>query len=1024
MDTGRARRLLARLLPSIRVPRTCGAFILAVMFVATAALAREEVSLGEMSLVVRRWGVDAGLTGTRSDAVAQTPDGYLWVGNVDGLFRFNGRRFDHFTVSDWPERGHRWISRLCVDAKGLLWLATTRQRVGVYSGGVFNVVSELEDAGELLAWAPQPEGGVVACFKKDDHVLFAALDPEQFNPLSNPVSADIGTIHVSSDHRIWVALRSGPLVELRAGALKPGAPGPVRNVGAFLQRRDGSLLAFGLEGVFAYDGDSWFVRERFPEPLSRKPQFAIEDSAGRVWFGSPGGACLLWDEGRPLRRLLAGRGSIPGVVPSAIHDAEGNLWFASFSGLFQVRHSPFVTWTPPRDVTTERVVSVGAGPDGSVWFSCFGALCRLAPGTSDPVVEVKRPLSEVTFFAVDAEQSVWFGNKDGYFARRDASGETRIPVRTERSNLVPTGFAVAPEGVAWLAAHAGIFRCDPREEPLEFVLASGRDGLPAAAFQGISVDHDGNLLTIAKGNGVFRGVAGGDSWHRLSPPGDTVAQSSGPLSMDAEERLWGIAPGPAAIGCWRDGQAWHGALADLGFGPALIAGIAADDDGGLWFATRNQGVARADREQLFAALRDSTSLPPLTWFDTASGLGSKGGSFADNCIQKMPDGKIWVATEAGVSAIDPKRWRVEQGRATPPRVHVEECLADGEPLPVNSPVVVPAGTSRVLIRYSTSSFGFPGEMNYRHRLRGLDDVWMDAGNADEAYFQKLRPGRYEFEVTAANRYRKWNPQPASLALLVAPYWWQRAEAQIAGAALLILVLAAFVRARLAGLRKREQLHAAFSRQIIHSQEQERKRIAGELHDGLGQDLLAAKNLALLGVIKPPPAGEVGQRFKEISDTLGGVINEARNISRALRPAELDNLGLTKALQAMLQRLDASTEIAVETEIHDVDHRIAHDDEIHFYRLIQESLNNVIRHSRAGRLQCRVTHDSESVRAKISDNGRGFNVAEIRQQGKAGLGLRSMEERARLMGGQLHFHSAPGHGTHVIITLPIARKADE
>ena len=186
--------------------------------------------------------------------------------------------------------------------------------------------------------------------------------------------------------------------------------------------------------------------------------------------------------------------------------------------------------------------------------------------------------------------------------------------------------------------------------------------------------------------------------------------------------------------------------------------MALDDVGGLWIATRNQGVAMARCDELLAAMEHPGTPPVFTWFDTKDGLGSKGGSFTSEGIRKGPDGRIWVATDGGLSVIDPRQWLAERDSAAPLSVHIEECTADGKAMGVGSPVRIPAGTARVGIRFATLNFGFPGEVRYRHRLRGLSDNWVDDGENDEAFLQQLRPGDYEFEVIAANRFGIWSSE--------------------------------------------------------------------------------------------------------------------------------------------------------------------------------------------------------------------------------------------------------------------------
>jgi signal transduction histidine kinase len=309
-------------------------------------------------------------------------------------------------------------------------------------------------------------------------------------------------------------------------------------------------------------------------------------------------------------------------------------------------------------------------------------------------------------------------------------------------------------------------------------------------------------------------------------------------------------------------------------------------------------------------------------------------------------------------------------------------------------------------------------------MEGVDPAPQEAGIERSAVYHQLPPGRHRFRVTAANSLGIWNQEGATLAVTVLPAWWQRVWVHAAGWMVLIGAAILFYRKRVQQLERRRALQEDFSRQVLHSQEAERKRIASELHDGLGQNLLVAKNLALLGTLKPPSAAEVEPRFKEIADVLGATLSDVRSISHALRPAELDQLGLSKALKLMLERLHSSTGIAVEAQVLEVDHLLRGDDSIHCYRLMQEGLNNVMRHAQATRLQCRITPTADGIEAMICDNGHGFDLTRVEQQGRLGLGLQGMKERARLMGGRMEIESAPGRGTRLCLRLSLSGKSDD
>ena len=447
--------------------------------------------------------------------------------------------------------------------------------------------------------------------------------------------------------------------------------------------------------------------------------------------------------------------------------------------------------------------------------------------------------------------------------------------------------------------------------------------------------------------------------------------------------------------------------------PIEVIAITSDDENGLWGLTASHGVFRIDRD---FRQGDRTS---VQWFGVTLGLPSNAGRGWSKGIMKTRDGRIWACTAKGIGMLDPRQWRAERDRIGPPQVHIEEVLLDDVPVDrqADGRLVVPPGVSRLEIRFTALGLSSASENRFRHQLTGVDRTMRDSGTRRSAVYHNLPLGEHRFHVIAANSLGVWNETGATMRITVLPAWWQRRLVWMFCGVLLVTGAALFYHGRLRREEHRRALQEDFSRRLIRSQEEERRRIAGELHDGLGQNLLVAKNLALLGLIKPLSSEESPARFQEISDSIGNVINEMRTISRALRPPELDNLGLTKAIHAALHRLASTSEIRVKAEISEIDSRLSPEDEINFYRLIQEALANVMKHSQARELQCRVSVDEAGIHASIQDDGRGFDLARVGELGRTGLGLLGMQERVHLMGGHFRIETMPGKGTRLTMAIP-------
>lgn len=219
---------------------------------------------------------------------------------------------------------------------------------------------------------------------------------------------------------------------------------------------------------------------------------------------------------------------------------------------------------------------------------------------------------------------------------------------------------------------------------------------------------------------------------------------------------------------------------------------------------------------------------------------------------------------------------------------------------------------------------------------------------------------------------------------------------------------------------RENLvHQQVARQLIGSQEQERQRIAAELHDDLGQNLLIVKNQLLLALraatAGQDPSGDIEQALGLVSQAL----QDVRNLSHNLRPHQLDELGLEKCLEAMIRRISESSRLPIRATIQRLDPPLPAEAGINLYRIAQESLSNVLKHSRAGQASLSLAREDDSIVMRISDDGEGFQAAAFLEAGRQdeGFGLKVMSERARMLGGWLEINSGPGRGTTLTVTLP-------
>ena len=442
------------------------------------------------------------------------------------------------------------------------------------------------------------------------------------------------------------------------------------------------------------------------------------------------------------------------------------------------------------------------------------------------------------------------------------------------------------------------------------------------------------------------------------------------------------------------------------------------------------GVARAERRRLNALAAGQDVPLGSDWFDRSDGLPSVYCADQQDALRELSDGRIWVGTVRGAAVLDPKEWQARREQLNAPLVNIEAVLLDDKALfdagtgsagVETSRIVVPSGAHRLEFRYTAINLTDNRRCRFRYRLTDVDPQWFDAGEQRVAVYHRLPPGKYNFQVTAANKYGLWNSSGATVAFTVQPHWWQSLWFRV-GLGMSVLGLLWGSRSiKLRQLRREQSRHEEFSRRLIESQEAERKRIAAELHDSLGQNLLIAKNqLYLVQEMTAKQDGPLQPKLKQVADSVDAALSEARAISHQLRPFQLERLGLTKAIRSMIKQAADSTKIPIQSQIESVDTLLPNESEVMLYRILQEALSNIIKHADASKVQITIGRQGRHIRMVVEDDGRGFDAAALLHTNNStrGLGLTGFQERTKLLAGHFHCDSALGNGTTLTFEIPI------
>ena len=448
--------------------------------------------------------------------------------------------------------------------------------------------------------------------------------------------------------------------------------------------------------------------------------------------------------------------------------------------------------------------------------------------------------------------------------------------------------------------------------------------------------------------------------------------------------------------------------------------IIEDGKGNVWI-TCNLGVYRIRKRELedvaLGRIRKVTSVPYNRRDGMLNAECNGGGQPAGI---KTRDGKIWFPTQAGVVVIDPD---AVPFNSQPPPVVIESLVVDTEHVAAHSPVTIQPGQIYFEVNYSGLSFINPELVKFKYKLEGLDKDWIDAATRRVAYYSHLPAGTYRLIVKAANRDGVWNEQGAAIQIIVLPPFWRTWWFLSLAAVSLALVIYLLFRRRIVKLKQENKAQEHFSRQLIESQENERKRIAAELHDSLGQSLLIIKNRAAMGRRFLDNRAMALEQIDQVEEVAAQSIKELRQIAYDLRPYQIDNVGLTDALKELVRRINEAGPVKINSSVAYVDD-LSEEKAINLFRIMQEALNNIVKHSGASEATAIVKRGEREMVMVIEDNGCGFKTDQIEMNGTRGLGLSGLSERARMMNANLTVDSTIGRGTTVRLKMDLEGSDDE
>jgi ligand-binding sensor domain-containing protein/signal transduction histidine kinase len=970
--------------------------------------------------LVRSWQTDDSLPDNSVAGVAQTPDGYLWVGMPTGLARFDGVRFESFSLTNVIAPPNRGIITMLHGAHGALWLAMDRGGVVYLRGNASRAITQELPNFIPYSLAEDREGGLWISYRngavywiRGNHVTSAAGLP------GFPAGSDICELTADAQGHIWFA-KAGRIGQFRNGGFQTLANLEAQPVRLAPAQGGGVWLCAGFH-LFQCDGQGTLQNfgEFHPQNSGTTVTVLFEDHEGAVWIGTSFSGLFRHDS--------AGFETVPtshqGIL-SLTEDSEANIWVGTFGGgLDRVRRRAITLVGTEEGLPFSSIQSICEDRDGTLWaVTKNGVLVRKSGAKWNSIPVSAQWPGDATCVVSAPQGSLWIGTRlHGLFCWRGGRfvnwgdpgplvGKTLHTLLVEKNGDLWIG-QESPTAV--LRLHDG--KLDTFAVPPD-----------CRIIRAMAEDAAGNVW-VGTSKGVLLRVSG-NKINIVSVRHEPELASIRCLCATPDGALW-IGFAGWGVGCMKDGH-YHEISSEQGLFDDYISHIIADGQGWLWFGA-NRGIFKVRQSDLEAVAAGSASRVRPVYYGRGVGLPSLQGTFGDSPdVLCSRDGRLWIPMQTALVVVDPSK--LHENTEAPPtlltRVLVDEqaVACYGGILPGNGGQIndlavpgtklrVPPGHHRIEFEFAAFSFNAAENVQFRYRLRNYDDVWVDAGNRRVATYSRLPSGRYIFEMTTCNNAGEWNQTGSRLSLVVTPFFWQTwwfrlgALAAFTGGLIAIVRYVSFRRLH-QKLRRLEQQAAL---------QKERGRIAKDIHDDLGANLT---QIAFLGELAQQDRGEpdkVAERIGQISSTVRQSIKSLDEIVWAVNPRNdtlshlVDYTGQFAVdylrLAGIRCRLDFPEQIPVCEFSTDLRHNL--------FLVIKEALQNVVKHSAATEVWWRLNCAGQTLDVVIEDNGRGFIHA---PDDALADGLRNMAQRMAEIGGSCKIEGRPGCGTTVTLHLPLPK----
>ena len=963
------------------------------------------------------WSTDQGLPSNNLIRIDQDRKGFLWITSYNGLIRFDGNTFDIYNSEALPE----------LKSNGFSFIAKARNN-GMYFGTLTS--------------------GLLT-FDGSDFAL---------EKIENDFSGSINTIHTDKDNRLWIGVKNkglyfkdnptAPFTHIEHPLLENSI------VQCIFEFKPGEMLiATDNHGVVYYNkGEFSSIDAKALDGLAIN---TLVEYKGRLHAGTNRGLYVQEEEGW---RIISGTEGY--FINSLKEDSQGLLYIASETGLLRINEGQFEYLNEENGLPSRQISSILIDNEENIWLtSKRGGLVQLR-NSNFVNISVEDGLSnQYTNIIYElANGSVIVGNDNGGLDLVSENKVEKIELRTDLSSISIKDITEDSQGNIWVATYKGLLRISEISENLYTL----EGGMVSLNIRSLFIDSKNNLWVGAKDGGIVKinSRAQRTIFHKENGLSDnyvfcfdelsdgriiagTYHGGLNIISQDNSVEVISIGTdtsSPLIFNLVVENDSTYWLATDVGLyryhdgsfdrldlrGGLLVTtifDIHIDDYGYLW-ATSNMGLVRLRKTEIEAYFNGDIGKVNARLYDEKDGMISRECTGATKMLVSK-DGKLWIPTSKGVTIVDPANIYVNE--IVPP-VYIKSIAVDDNSYTSNlETIILEPGSQRVKIDFTALSFYSPQKINFKYRLDGYDESWLEVGNQYEAVYMNLPEGKFTFEVMASNNDGYWNEVPAAAVLDVEPYFYTSRLFYLTlfGFVLVVVFIIYWIRIR-----------------VVEEKNRELHKLNAELDSfvySVSHDLRAplASILGLISVSKIDNDGKNLNMYLDKIETsvhkLDGFIKEIISYSRNVRMEVVpEPINLREMVDETLASLSyMNTDNAIEVTVESKEDPILHTDRTRLQVILNNIISNAYRYSKQyindAFINIRITVINEKATIIVEDNGIGIKNDQQKKifemfyrasetSNGSGLGLYIARESADKIDGKISVESEYQKGSTFTVSL--------